>query len=133
MRLSRKSEYALLALIHLAKNFDIKLVTLKALSGQNDIPPKFLETILIFLKQAGYIRSVRGPKGGYKLAKSPDQIALAEIFRCIDGPLAPVISASLHFYEKSPIEKSKKLHTLLKEIRDYVSAILEKTTLKDLL
>ena len=133
MRLSRKSEYALLALISLAKSYNNKLMTITQLSKQNEIPQKYLEQILVILKRSGYVRSVRGPKGGYKLAKSPNLITLAEIVRSIDGPLAPVNSTSVYYFTHTPIEKNKNLHKIFKEIRDYVSSKLENTTLKDLL
>jgi len=133
MRLSKKSEYALLALVSLAKNYNSKLVTISNLAEENSIPQKYLEQILIFLKQSGYVRSVRGPRGGYKLSRDPSEITTAEVFRSIDGPLASVVSVSSHFYEKSPIEKCLKLKNLLQDIRDYASKKLESTTLKDLL
>ena len=133
MKLSKKSEYALLALISLAKNYNSKLMTITQLSKLNEIPQKYLEQILVILKQSGYVRSVRGPKGGYKLAKSPNLITLAEIVRTIDGPLAPVSSASVHYFNHTPTEKNENLHKIFKEIRDYVSFKLENTTLEDLL
>jgi len=132
MRLSRKSEYALLALVTLAKNYYSKLVTISEIAEENNTPQKFLEQILILLKQSGYVKSVRGPSGGYKLSKDPSEITTAEVFRSIDGPLAPVVSVSLHFYEKSPIEKCPKLKELLRDIRNYASNKLENTTLNDL-
>ncbi len=133
MRLSRKSEYALLALVTLAKNYNRKLVTISDIAEENNTPQKFLEQILILLKQSGYVKSVRGPSGGYKLSKDPSEITTAEVFRSIDGPLAPVVSVSLHFYEESPIERCQKLKNLLRDIRDYASQKLESTTLKDLI
>lgn len=133
MRLSRKSEYALLALISLAKKYTERLMTISDIAVENNIPQKYLEQILIFLKQAGYVRSVRGPSGGYRLSKKPDKITVAEVFRSIDGPLAPVVSVSLHYYEESPIEQCQKLKSLLRDIRDYASQKLEDTTLVDLI
>jgi Rrf2 family protein len=133
MRLSRKSEYALLALVTLAKNYNSRLVTISDIAEENNTPQKFLEQILILLKQSGYVKSVRGPSGGYKLSKDPSEITTAEVFRSIDGPLAPVVSVSLHFYEESPIEQCPKLKNLLRDIRNYASQRLEGTTLKDLI
>lgn len=106
MRLSRKCEYACLALVDLAR-YDKKLVKINEISQRQNIPKKFLEQILLILKGAGYVASRRGVNGGYKLAKDPDKITLAEIIRLFDGPLAPVESASEYFYETTPIEKSK--------------------------
>jgi len=130
MRLSRKSEYALLALIDLAKHYGKddppKIIEV---SERNNIPKKYLEQIFLQLKGAGYVRSIRGSKGGYELAKQPDKISLAEIIRLIDGPLASVGSASLYFFEHTPIEKNEKLLQVFKEIRNLVAEKLENLTL----
>lgn len=130
MRLSRKSEYALLALIDLARYYGKnELLKIMEVSERNDIPKKYLEQIFLQLKGAGYVRSIRGSRGGYELAKSPDEITLAEIIRLIDGPLASVGSASLYYFEHTPIEKNEKLLQVFKEIRDIVSEKLENLTL----
>ncbi|AGC67209.1 transcriptional regulator, BadM/Rrf2 family [Thermoclostridium stercorarium subsp. stercorarium DSM 8532] len=130
MRLSRKSEYALLALIDLARHYgNADPPKIVEVAERNDIPKKYLEQIFLQLKGAGYVRSIRGSKGGYELAKSPDQITLAEIIRLIDGPLASVGSASLYFFEHTPIEKNEKLLQVFKEIRDFVADKLENLTI----
>ncbi|NLM11727.1 MAG: Rrf2 family transcriptional regulator [Clostridiaceae bacterium] len=130
MRLSRKSEYALLALIDLARCYGKnELLKIMEVSERNNIPKKYLEQIFLQLKGAGYVRSIRGSRGGYELAKSPDEITLAEIIRLIDGPLASVGSASLYYFEHTPIEKNEKLLQVFKEIRDIVSEKLENLTL----
>lgn len=130
MRLSRKSEYALLALIDLARYYGKnELLKIMEVSERNNIPKKYLEQIFLQLKGAGYVRSIRGSRGGYELAKSPDEITLAEIIRLIDGPLASVGSASLYYFEHTPIEKNEKLLQVFKEIRDIVSEKLENLTL----
>jgi len=130
--LSRKSEYALLALIDLAKHYGKdeppKIIEI---AERNDIPKKYLEQIFLQLKGAGYVRSIRGSRGGYELAKQPDKITLAEIIRLIDGPLASVGSASLYFFEHTPIEKNEKLLQVFKEIRDIVAQKMESLTLSE--
>jgi len=132
MRLSRKSEYACLALICLTEHFDTGLVKSEEIARGKEIPRKYLEQILLLLNRLGYVRSIRGAGGGYRLAKRPDKITLAEIIRAIDGPLAPVDSVSKFYYEPTPVERSEKLITLFKEIRDYISEKLERTTFADL-
>jgi Rrf2 family protein len=130
VRLSRKSEYALLALIDLARQHEKNEVSkIVEVAERNDIPKKYLEQIFLQLKGAGYVRSIRGAQGGYELAKKPDEITLAEIIRLIDGPLASVGSASLYYFEHTPIEKNEKLLRVFKEIRDMVSEKLENLTL----
>ena len=133
MRLSRKSEYALLAMIDLAEHHRVKPVNMTDLAKRKAIPKKYLEQILLTLKRAGYANSTRGPGGGYKLAKPPSQISLAEIIRLLDGPIAPVASVSKYFYEQTPTEANKKLTCVFKDIRDYAARKLEHTCLSDFL
>jgi len=131
MKLSHKSEYALLALIDLAKYYPNLRKGLN-ISKDNNIPKKFLEQIFLTLKGSGYIFSKRGANGGYRLSKKPSEITMAEIVRLFDGAIAPVGSVSEHFYEKSPIERNKGLVTVMKDIRDYASEKLENTTIEEL-
>lgn len=133
MKLSKKTEYACLALIDLSESYGDKVVKIQDISLRGKIPKKYLEQILLLLKNSGYVESIRGVNGGYKLIKEPAQITLAEIIRLIDGPLAPVGSVSKYFYESTPIEQSKKMMGVLRNIRDYISDIMEKTTFADLI
>lgn len=133
MKLSKKSEYTFLALIDLARNYEQEPVKIRDLSMKNKIPKKYLEQILLQLKGSGYVKSIRGADGGYKLAKEPSQIHMAEIIRLIDGALAPVDSVSTYFYEHTPIEQNEKLIVIFKDIRDYISNKLENITLENLL
>lgn len=109
-----------------------ELVTIGTISEQKDISKKFLEQILLSLKRGGYVKSRKGPDGGYCLAKKPEEISVAAIIRLMDGALAPVGSVSTHFFEHSPIEKAPKLLNIFKTIRDYVSETLENVSLRDL-
>lgn len=133
MKLSKKSEYACLALIELGRDDGKKLATINEIACKKQIPKKYLEQILLQLKSAGYVKSVKGPSGGYMLAKPANQITVAEILRLIDGALAPVSSVSTFFYEHTPIEQSEKMVMLFKNIRDYIAYKLEHTTFADLL
>jgi Rrf2 family protein len=133
MKLSKKSEYACLALIDLSENFDKEYVKIIDIAQRWSMPKKFLEQILITLKTSGYVRSKKGSEGGYRLTKTPEQISLAEIIRLMDGALAPVESASKYFYENTPIEQHKKLLNVFIDVRDYVADKLEKTTFADLI
>lgn len=79
----------MLALVHLGRQKADKLVSVEAVAQAQSIPPKFLEQILLALKRAKYVRSSKGRRGGYQLAKSADKITLAEVIRLFDGALAP--------------------------------------------
>ncbi|MCX7697088.1 MAG: Rrf2 family transcriptional regulator [Bacteroidales bacterium] len=132
MRLSRKCEYACLAIIELAKDTS-QLKSLQQIAQKWNIPKKFLEQIMLVLKNTGYVKSVKGSSGGYVLKKHPSEITIAEIVRLFDGPLAPVPSVSEYFYEPSPIEKHQKFYLLMKEIRDMIAEKLELVTFEQIL
>jgi Rrf2 family protein len=133
MKLTVKSEYALLALVHIARQKTIKAVSAKAIAETMSIPPKFLEQILLSLKRGGFVTSIKGSQGGYYLAKPAKKINVGEIVRLFDGALAPTESVSKYFYRETPISKEKNLLRLFSKVRNYVSNLLEKTTINDLI
>ena len=131
MKLTSKSEYALLALVYLARQADQGVIPVHAIATAQHIPEKFLEQILLALKRARFLRSVKGKGGGFQLAREPASISLAEVIRLFDGALAPTESVSRYFYESTPIEKEKRLLAVFRKIRDLVAEHMEKTTLAD--
>ncbi len=131
MKLTRRSEYALLALLHLARAREGQFVAVGEMAEAQGLPAKFLEQLLVTLKRGGLVKSRKGPGGGYRLARPAGKIPLAEVIRLLDGALAPTESVSTYFYEPTPVEREKRLLRVFKEIRDVVSAKLEKTTLAD--
>ncbi len=131
MKLTSRSEYALLALVYLARDESTAYISVETIATAQEIPPKFLEQIMLALKHARYLRSSKGQHGGYRLAKPADKITLAEIIRLFDGALAPTESVSKYFYESTPIEKEKHLMGVFKEIRDLVADKLEHTSIAD--
>lgn len=134
MKLTNRSEYALLALVFLARNGkDGAYVTVDVIATTQGIPPKFLEQILLAMKRAKYLHSSKGQRGGYTLAKAADQISLAEVIRLFDGALAPTESVSKYYYETTPIEKESALVKVFQDIRDFVADKLERTTLADVI
>ena len=133
MKLSMKSEYACLALIELSENYDKGVVKIEAISKRKGIPKKFLEQILLTLKRAGYLRSKRGNKGGYWLAKDPGEITVAEVLRLMDGPLSPVDSVSHYFYRPTPFERHPQLLKLFRDVRELIINKMETTSFAELL
>jgi len=131
VKLTRRSEYALLALIHLARAKGEGYVAVAAMAEAQGLPAKFLEQLLMALKRARLVKSQKGPHGGYRLARPAEKISLAEVIRLLDGALAPIESVSTYFYEPTPVEREKRLLRVFKEIRDLISARLERTTLAD--
>ncbi len=132
MRLSTKGEYASRAMLELARFYDKKPLHIRDIAKAQDVPQRFLEQILLQLKRAGYLRSRKGPDGGYSLSRPPGEITVAEVIRVMDGPLAPIDCVSVTAHEVCPHERSCGLKGLWKEVRDVVAEILEKTTFADL-
>jgi Rrf2 family protein len=136
MRLSKRGEYGLRAAIHLAnaqKHSPDVMVQIKDISVQEKIPTKYLEQILLALKNAGLLQSKMGVGGGYYLAKSSEQINLGQIIRVLDGPLAPIRCVSHMAYEPCgcPDEETCGLRMVMGDVRDAIANILENTTLAD--
>jgi Rrf2 family protein len=134
MRLSKRGEYGLRAMIVLAdvqKNSDTSMIQIKEISAREQIPTKFLEQILLALKNAGLVHSKMGVGGGYYLARAPKEITLGQIVRTLDGPLAPVNCVSQMAYEPCgcPDEETCGLRMVMGDVRNAIANILDKTTL----
>jgi Rrf2 family cysteine metabolism transcriptional repressor len=132
MRLSTKGEYASRAMLELSLRYEEGALHSREISKAQQIPPRFLEQILLLLKRAGYLKSRKGQRGGYVLARPPSEINVAEIIRVMDGPLAPIDCVSVMAHEPCPMEKTCGLRWLWKDVRDAVAEILERTTFADL-
>src|ERR1700712_4634076 len=90
MRISAKADYAVRAAVELAGATDEKPVKAERIATAQGIPLNFLENILGEMRHAGLVRSQRGAEGGFRLAKTPDQITIADVIRAVEGPLASV-------------------------------------------
>ena len=133
MKLTTKSEYSILALIFIARNQDDDYVKIDQICSYYELPKKYLEQLVLTLKQNRYLRARRGAGGGYRLIKDPKEISIAEVIRLMDGALAPTESVSTYFYSHTPLEKENKVLKIFKSIRDYIADIMENTSLEDLL
>jgi Rrf2 family protein len=135
MRVSKRGEYALRALIDLgiAQELDRPMLPIRELAKREKIPVKFLETILLDLKKAGYLESRLGRSGGYLLKKPMSQIRIGDVVRLIDGPLAPIGCVSVTAYEKCscPDEQHCGLRMLMLDVRNSIANILDNYTLAD--
>lgn len=133
MRLSRRGLYALKALLVLAEHPPGEVVKIQAISRKEGIPQKFLESILVVLKNARLVESTRGAMGGYRLKRPAEQIHLGEIVRIIDGPLAPLGDAAelRRLAREDPVHPG--LFSILLDVRDAAARILDTTSLADVL
>ena len=137
MRLSKRGEYGLRAMIAMtqpSENTDSQnLVQIKEISEREGISPKFLEQILLTLKNAGLLHSKMGVGGGYYLARPASEITLGQIFRVLDGPVAPVRCVSQMAYEPCgcPDEETCGLRLVMGDVRNAIADILDNTSLAD--
>lgn len=133
--LSKKTQYALKALGYLAAKAGAGPILIAEIARKKKIPLKFLETILLELKQKGILESKKGKGGGYYLLMPPQKISLAAVLRLVGGPIALLPCVSLNFYEKCKDcnEAVCGLNRVMAATRDSTLKILEKKNLTDLI
>jgi len=133
MNLSKRSEYALRALIDLgiARELGRPILQVSELAAKEKLPIKFLEQILTQLRGAGYVETKRGKLGGYSLAKPAARIKIGAVIRLLDGPLAPIACVSKTAYERCscPDEQHCGLRMLMFDVRNAISRVLDRYTL----
>ena len=132
MKISQKGLYALKAMTMLARRCDQGAIRIRDIAYEEELPEKFLELILLELKNARMVESVRGAKGGYRLRRPPEQISLAEVIRLIDGALAPFGDAEQLRNLIETDDHHRALYQVFLDVRDAAARILENTTLRDL-
>jgi len=132
MKISQKGLYALQAMMMLARHSSQGAIRIRDIAYEEGLPEKFLELILLELKNARIVESVRGAKGGYQLRRPASEIRLSEIIRLIDGPLAPFGDAE---QLRSLIDRDaehRALYQIFLDVRNAAARILEHTTLADI-
>ena len=132
MKISQKGLYALEAVMTLGHRYGTGTIKIRDIAMDNDLPEKFLELILLELKNARIVESVRGAKGGYQLRRAPSEIHMSEIIRLIDGPLAPFGDAEQLRDLIALNDDNRALYEVFLKVRDSAAKILESTTIADL-
>jgi Rrf2 family protein len=133
--LSKKTRYAMLALAKLTREYGNGPVLIGDIAKEEKIPQRFLESILLDLKNYGILGSKMGKSGGYFLMKDPGSINLSEIVRHFDGAIALIPCASEKYYQACEFcknEKTCKIRKVFKKIRDNTYNMLSNTSLSDL-
>jgi Rrf2 family protein len=134
--LSKKTKYAINALVYLAKNDNGKPIPIGQISADQNIPHKFLESILLALKNARILNSKKGKSGGYLLNRSPEEIDMAEITRLFDGAVALLPCVTYRFYERCDEcvdEETCGIREVFLEIRNETVNRLKGATLSDII
>jgi len=132
MRISHRGLYALKALTHLAEAYEGGLVKIHHIAELESIPEKFLEGILVILKNARLVSSQRGREGGYRLRRPPSEIIIGDVVRIMDGPLAPLGDAVELAQRVRTEPRHAGLFDLFLDVRNAAAAILDHTSLADL-
>jgi Rrf2 family protein len=134
--ISKRTQYGLKAVIALGQRYGDGPILIATLAGEERIPLKFLEGILLDLKSQGLLESKKGKGGGYQLSRPPSTITIGSIIRMMEGPLAPLPCASETAFR--PCDECQDVEhcttrIILREVRDAIAEVLDKTTLADLI
>lgn len=133
--LTNKGKYGLKALIHLASVPPGETAQVAEIAARNQIPKKFLDAILLELRNAGLVRSRKGPGGGYALAKPPEEIWIGQAVRALDGPLAPIACASRSAFvscDNCVDVVTCPVRMIMVDVRDAIAGVLDNTSLSAL-
>ena len=134
--LSQKAKYALKALLILAKEYGQGPVLISDIAQREGMPRKFLELILLELKNQRILQSKKGKGGGYFLARPPEQVHVGEVLRALEGPIAPLPCVSKTAYRRCREcrdERTCGIRMVMKDVRDAMAKILDSTSLADVL
>ena len=134
--LSKKTRYAIKALVVMGKNFGKKPMAISQIAAEEHIPKKFLEQILLDLRNAGLLCSKKGAGGGYSLIKDPKEIVLAQVLRITGGPIALLPCVSLNFYQRCEEcldEGTCGVRDVFVDVRNASLKILTETTIADVI
>lgn len=134
--LSKKTKYAINALVHLAKDKSGQPVQISKIAAAENIPRKFLEAILLDLKNAGMLSSKKGKTGGYYLLMSPEEINIADVVRLFDGAIALLPCVAHKYYERCEECKDEAtcgIRSIFSDVRNETVQILKLATLKEII
>ncbi len=134
--LSKKTKYGIKALAFIARQEKGNMVQIATISEKENISHKFLESILLTLRKAGFLGAKKGKGGGYYMLKEASEIKMTDVIRTLEGPIAMLACVSLNFYEKCsdcPDEDACSVHKLMIQVRDNTLKVLRNNTLADLI
>ncbi|OGH00502.1 MAG: Rrf2 family transcriptional regulator [Candidatus Lambdaproteobacteria bacterium RIFOXYD1_FULL_56_27] len=133
MKLSKKTDYALRALLTLAERWGNGVISIRELAQKNDVPKRFLEQIMLAIKEQGWVKGTPGREGGYQLAVNPKELTLGQVVRFFDGVVAPVSCVSVTQYEPCSQEALCRFRRVLLDVRNYTAQRLDYISLFELL
>ncbi len=128
-----RTDYALRALFTLVEHHGGKPIPIVELARRNDIPKRFLEHIMLDLKERGWVQSMAGKRGGYVLSRSPERITMGEVVRHFDGYLAPIACVSTCDYKRCSQEPVCRFRRVMLQARNMVAHLMDTSTLADVM
>jgi len=131
MKLSTRTRYGIRAILELAESYGQGPLQLKIIAQHQDISVKYLEQIIAILKSGGFVKSIRGAKGGYILAKAPNQIKLGDVFDCLEGRVTTVECIENEDYCARVADCVAR--QLWVRVQEAIDSVLQSITLQDLL
>lgn len=132
MKITKRGEYGLKALLSLALVYGRKTLSLREISAHERLPVKFLEQIMMTLKRNGLVESVKGKHGGYSLSRAPEEITVGEVIRAVEGPLAPIATAEEIEKRIQRDDHHPGLYSILLDVRNAIAEILDHKSLADI-
>jgi Rrf2 family transcriptional regulator, cysteine metabolism repressor len=134
MKVSTRGEYGLRAMVALAKNHGQGPMSIAAMSKASSVPMPYLEQLIGPLRRAGLVESTRGARGGYRLSRSPEAVNIGDVYRVMEGPLAPMECVSEDITEQvCPLIDGCETRPVWLRMRDAIAETLDSTTLADLI
>jgi Rrf2 family protein len=133
MKVSTRGEYGVRAMVALAKHHGKGSMSITAMAKDSSVPYAYLEQLIAPLRRAGLVESRRGAQGGYQLSRDPDQIRIGEIYRVMEGPVAPMECVSEDVTEQTcPLIPACETRPVWEKVRDSIAEAIDSLTLADL-
>lgn len=133
MKVSTRAHYGLRAMTELAAAYEQGLMPLSEIARSEQLPLAYLEQLIAELRKAGLVEGIRGVHGGYRLARAPREISVGDIYRVLEGPIAPVDCTTDDYLPGSCVVEDNCLsRSVWVRVRDSIEAVLDSTTLQDL-
>ncbi|MGK0290789.1 MAG: Rrf2 family cysteine metabolism transcriptional repressor [bacterium] len=132
MKISYKCDYALKVILDLSNHYESNLIHIEEIATRQDIPQNYLEQILLILKKSGFVKSKKGPKGGYTLARAPKEIILGDVIRAIEGSIYPISCVDEQKPQTCDFVSRCGFFGVWKEVGSAISAIVDHLTFEDI-
>jgi Rrf2 family cysteine metabolism transcriptional repressor len=134
MKVSTRGEYGVRAMVALAHHYGIGPMSIAAVAKESSVPYAYLEQLIVPLRKAGLVESKRGAQGGYQLTRPPDEVKVGEVFRIMEGPVAPMECVSEDESEQTcPLIEGCETRPVWLKLRDSIAGVLDSMTLADLI